>query len=165
MDSIRKNPFDLTRGRGWTAAAVLTVLAVLALLTAGCGGGGGSKTGGSTSTEPTKTRTGPGPRPGPPPKTGSVLKNFNVEVVSKTEAKITLTLGKAADLSLLVKKAAGAKPEKVGRVPFGPKPAGATTINWNLKIAGKQLTPGKYEVQMRGKGGAGKSVPKTITVS
>jgi hypothetical protein len=169
MVSTRQNSFEPTRVRH-TILCLLALVGVLFLI-AGCGGGGGGgkepgrSTGKTTTGGGEKTRTGPrGTRPGPPPKPGTVLKDFNVTVASKTSAKITLTLGKAADLALQVRKMVGGKPQKVGRVPFGPKPAGKVTINWNLKVANKPLTPGTYQLQMRGKGGAGKSVPKTVKI-
>lgn len=168
MLSTRQNTAGPTRALH-TIASLLALVGVLVLL-AGCGGGGGNPPGSSTGKTTIgggeKTRTAPrGTRPGPPPKPGTVIKDFNIQVTSKTAAKITLTLGKAADLSLQVRHVVGGKPQKVGRVPFGQKPAGKVTVNWNLKVNNKALTPGTYQVQMRGKGGAGKSLAKTIKVS
>jgi hypothetical protein len=168
MVSTHENPDGRSAAR---SRAPLALAAAAALLVAGCGGGGGGAStdkegAGKTSTteDGEKVRTAPrGTKPGPPPATGSVIRSFNVTVASKTQARVTMTLTKPTEVLLVVRKVVGSGEQKVGRVPFGEKPKGDVTINWNVRVNGKQLAPGRYRVQMRGRG-AGKSVPQVITV-
>jgi hypothetical protein len=147
-------------------ALTLVLLLLLVPLAAGCGGGGneggGGKEGdkGKTGTDRTTTR---GAKPGPKPKPGSMIQNFAVNVASPTSATVTARLTKASELNLRVRKVAGSETTRVGRVPLGQKPAGNLSVPWNLKVEGKQLAAGRYEVALRGRG-AGQSRPLTITV-
>lgn len=146
-----------SRGR---LASMLAVLALLLAAAAGCGGGGedGKATDGQTATE----KDGKAGKPKTP--RGGVIKSFEIRVASASRATITTTLTKASPLALQVKKLSGSQKLKIGKVNLGSKPAGASTINWNLTAAGKKLTPGRYRVVLRAGKTAGKSAPKIITV-
>lgn len=147
-----------SRGR---LAPMLAVLALLVPAAAGCGGGGedGKATDGQT---PAGEKDGKAGKPKAP--RGGVIKSFEIRVASASRATITTTLTKASPLALQVKKLAGSQKLKIGKVDLGSKPAGASTINWNLTAAGKKLTPGRYRVVLRAGKTAGKSAPKIITV-
>jgi hypothetical protein len=146
-----------SRGR---LASMLAVLALLLAAAAGCGGGG--EDGKATDD---KTATGQKDDKADKPKVprGGVIKSFEIKVGSPTQATITTTLSKASPLTLNVRRLAGSQKIKVGRVNLGTKPAGRSTINWNLTAADKKLTPGRYRIVLRA-GSAGKSAPKVITV-
>jgi hypothetical protein len=148
------------RGR---LASILAVLALLIPAAAGCGGGGEE---GKATTDGNNTATGQKDGKAGKPKTprGGVIRSFEIKVASATGATITTTLTKASPLALQVKKLSGSQKLKIGKVNLGSKPAGASTINWNLTAAGKKLTPGRYRVVLRAGKMAGKSAPKIITV-
>jgi hypothetical protein len=57
----------------------------------------------------------------------------------------------------------GANFTKVGRVSLGRKPAGRSTISWDLKVSGKKLPPGRYRLVLRA-GKAGRSRPMTVAI-
>jgi hypothetical protein len=162
MLSKLRNVFMPVASRG-RLASILAVLALLVPATAGCGGGG--EDGKATTDGKTTTGQKDG-KAGNKPKTprGGVIRSFEIKVASATRATITTTLTKASPLALQVKKLSGSQKLKIGKVNLGSKPAGASTINWNLTAAGKKLTPGRYRVVLRAGKMAGKSAPKIITV-
>ncbi len=152
-------------------AWLLTVAALVAALVAGCGGGGsGSST--STNGKTTKTgksgksgKTGTNKKTGPKTPVGTAIKSFSAKASSSSQAQLSVTLTKPEPLMLQVRKVTtGTKTTKVGKVNFGSKPKGQSTISWNLQVAGKKLTPGRYKLTMRAGKGAGKSKPVTLTV-
>jgi hypothetical protein len=86
-------------------------------------------------------------------------------VVSPTRATITATLTRASPLALQVRRLVGSDTRvKVGKIALGNKPAGRSTINWDLKADGKKLSPGRYRIVLRAGKTAGKSYPRVITV-
>jgi hypothetical protein len=147
-----------SRGR---LASMLAVLALLPAAAAGCGGGGedgkAATDGNAATGEKSKADKPKTPR-------GGVIRSFDIRVASPTQATIRTTLTKASPLALQVKKLSGSQKLKIGKVDLGNKPAGASTINWNLTAAGKKLTPGRYRIVLRAGKTAGKSAPKVITV-
>jgi hypothetical protein len=147
---------------GGRLAFALAVLILLLVTAAGCGGGGAD---GKTTTDGKAASDEKEDDQGDKPKVprGGVVKSFEIKVASPNQATITTTLTKASPLALQVKRLAGSEKVKVGRATLGTKPAGTSTITWNLTAAGKKLTQGRYRVVLRA-GTAGKSDPKIIAV-
>ena len=149
---------------GTPAGAVLLAACALAIPVAGCGGD--SKDGKSGTTKTNGGKADKRKAKGPKPAAGSQIKDFKVQVVNPSQAKLSATLAKASpDVSMQVRRSAagGGEGTKIGKVPFGKKPAGAVTISWNLKVEGKTLVPGRYQLVLRGRD-VGKSREATITV-
>lgn len=61
----------------------------------------------------------------------------------------TSALQANAPMGILVKRIVGRRLVRVGRVPFGPQPRGKRRIRWNLKVNGKRLPAGRYEITLR----------------
>lgn len=148
-----------SRGR---LASMLAVLALLLAAAAGCGGGGEEGRASTDGNPATGEKDGKDGKPKTP--RGGVIRSFDIRVASPTQATIRTTLTRASPLALQVKKLSGSQKLKIGKVNLGSKPAGASTINWNLTAAGKKLTPGRYRIVLRAGKTAGKSAPKIITV-
>lgn len=138
---------------------MLALLLMVVPVAAGCGGGGDE--GGSTNGKAGTTKK-PADKTKPKPAPGSAIKDFAVNV-SGGKATITANVTKPADLSLRVKKVDGSKKTKVGRVELGRKPAGRVSLPWDLKVKGKRVAAGRYELTLRGKG-VGQSKPTTVTI-
>jgi hypothetical protein len=147
--------------RVWTrhASRLAVGFVSVAFAAGGCGGGGdegqGGQGGGNGGATETKAKA--------KPKEATVITDFKVAVLSPQQARITATLERPAALDLRVRRQAGDNNTKVGNVGFGRRPQGPVSINWNLRVAGKQLTPGTYQLVMRGDP-AGRSERIEITV-
>lgn len=147
------------RHASWLAVGLVSV----AFTAAACGGGqdegqgGQGGDGGGTQTQAKTAEKGPSK-----PKAGAVIQDFEVDVASAQQARITATLTRAQELSLRVRRPQGENDTKVGKVKFGRKPAGPVTINWNLRVAGKPLPPGRYQVVLGGPAGNSERVDITV---
>jgi hypothetical protein len=74
-------------------------------------------------------------------------------------ASVSATLLKRRALALLVQAVRGHRLATVGVVRLGTYPAGASLIHWDLRINGRALRPGRYEVSLHALSGALLSVP------
>jgi len=82
--------------------------------------------------------------------------------VRRTEAqgaKVTVNLHKPRTLALLVQKVRGHRLLTVGEVHLGTHPAGKSHIHWNLRVNGRLLPAGSYEVSLHALNGKLLSVP------
>jgi hypothetical protein len=88
-------------------------------------------------------------------------RNFDLGVrgSEKREAIVTATLLKPRALALLVQAVHGHRVATVGLVRLGTYPAGVSQIRWNLRVDGRVLRTGRYEVTLHALNGALLSVP------
>lgn len=146
--------------RIWPRHAPVLAIGLVSLTFAGCGGGQDEGQGGQATTETKASTTKDGK---PKPKAGDVIQDFKVDVASAQQARITANLARPAELELRVRRQVGENNTKIGNVEFGRKPQGAVTITWNMRVAGRQLAPGRYALVLHG-GPAGKSERVVVTV-
>jgi len=106
------------------------------------------------------TDTGGQPAPFAEQYTGSVLSGccikftphhfaLSVSGLEKHGATITAALKKPKTLVLFVQTVRHGRAIIVGIVPLGNHPAGTSHIHWNLRVNGKLLRQGRYEVSLR----------------
>ena len=78
--------------------------------------------------------------------------------VSSNQATIVSTLRQQNTVGILVKRVVGhhrvhgrrvATLRRVGRVPLGAHHRGKVRLRWALKVKGKRLKPGHYQVTLR----------------
>lgn len=79
-------------------------------------------------------------------------------VVGQNLATIQVGLTANAPVGILVFRVVGSRTVRVGRVPFGPRHRGRRVVRWNLKVNGRRLAPGRYEIVMRAFDRSGKRV-------
>ncbi|MBV9197834.1 MAG: hypothetical protein JO168_27170 [Solirubrobacterales bacterium] len=84
---------------------------------------------------------------------------LSVRSTEKQGATITVTLRRPRDLALKVTALRGRRLVKLGVVHLGHHRAGRSQIHWNLRINGRSLPPGRYQVSLHALNGNILSVP------
>jgi hypothetical protein len=74
---------------------------------------------------------------------------LSVSRLEKHGATITAALKKPKTLVLLVQTVKHGRTIIVGIVPLGNHPAGTSQIHWSLRVSGKLLGKGKYDISLR----------------
>ena len=83
-------------------------------------------------------------------------------------ARIVALLRQRHGVGILVQRVHGHHLERVGKVPLGTHGKGRLRLRWNLRVNGKPLHPGRYQITLRALDGhkrvLGLSAPTTIRV-